>query len=437
MTAMSPMSAPISGPADADATITETPFGRTPVPDDDGGSVPPSSGGGGTPPPFRSGPSGPSGPPPAPVRRLRRSKQDRVAAGLCGGLGRYFGVDPVIFRVLLAVLVLFGGSGIVLYLLGWLAVPDEDAANAPIDKVVDRMRRRSLPFVLVVAGGLFVLWCAIFSWWAPFSLFPAALVVIALMVLLSRRDRATVDATSYPRSGPGSTDEPLDPAGVQLRSWYDETKARSRERRARSRPVRRVTLALLIASVAGLAVADAVHGIPVGTYFWVIGGIALAGLLVGLVTRRTPWLVVLFLLPAAVGIVSFGTSGASVHDGSGDRSWTPASAADVRDQYRLAFGRTTLDLSQVTAGQVTSIRAGSPTKVVQGAGQVRLLIPRTLPVRVEAHIHQGVVTIGGQHRDDGWDVEATYLSPGAAGATSVLTIDVHLTAGQLSISYLD
>ncbi len=56
-------------------------------------------------------------------RRLYRSPDDRVIAGVCGGLGEYFSTDPVILRLILVVLVLFGGSGLILYLLAWVLVP--------------------------------------------------------------------------------------------------------------------------------------------------------------------------------------------------------------------------------------------------------------------------------------------------------------------------
>jgi len=56
-------------------------------------------------------------------RRLYRSPDDRVIAGVCGGLGEYFTTDPVILRLILVVLVLFGGSGLVLYLLAWILIP--------------------------------------------------------------------------------------------------------------------------------------------------------------------------------------------------------------------------------------------------------------------------------------------------------------------------
>lgn len=65
-------------------------------------------------------------------RRLYRSNTQRVFAGICGGLGDYFAVDPVWFRVGFVVLALGGGSGILIYLLMWLIVPPApDGYRAP------------------------------------------------------------------------------------------------------------------------------------------------------------------------------------------------------------------------------------------------------------------------------------------------------------------
>jgi phage shock protein C len=50
--------------------------------------------------------------------RLRRSTDDKVVAGVCGGLGRYFGVDPLFFRLAFVVLAIGGGSGVLLYIVG-------------------------------------------------------------------------------------------------------------------------------------------------------------------------------------------------------------------------------------------------------------------------------------------------------------------------------
>ena len=64
-------------------------------------------------------------PAPAP-RRLKRSSSDRVLGGVCGGLGAYLGVDPIIVRVVAVVLAFFGGAGILFYLAAWLLVPSDD-----------------------------------------------------------------------------------------------------------------------------------------------------------------------------------------------------------------------------------------------------------------------------------------------------------------------
>lgn len=66
-------------------------------------------------------------PPRAPERVLRRSRDDRVIGGVAGGLGRYLGIDPIVVRVAFVVLVLFGGSGVIAYLVGWLVIPEESA----------------------------------------------------------------------------------------------------------------------------------------------------------------------------------------------------------------------------------------------------------------------------------------------------------------------
>ena len=58
-------------------------------------------------------------------KQLRRSRSDRMVAGVSGGLGRYFDVNPVLYRVGFVVLALLGGAGILIYLAAALVIPDE------------------------------------------------------------------------------------------------------------------------------------------------------------------------------------------------------------------------------------------------------------------------------------------------------------------------
>lgn len=55
---------------------------------------------------------------------LRRSRNDRMVAGVCGGLGRFFGISPAWFRLAFLIALIPGGvPGILVYLLMWLIVP--------------------------------------------------------------------------------------------------------------------------------------------------------------------------------------------------------------------------------------------------------------------------------------------------------------------------
>lgn len=58
-------------------------------------------------------------------KQLRRSKTDKMIAGICGGLGKYFGVDPTILRLVFVLLMIFAGTGLLAYLIMWLVIPYE------------------------------------------------------------------------------------------------------------------------------------------------------------------------------------------------------------------------------------------------------------------------------------------------------------------------
>jgi phage shock protein PspC (stress-responsive transcriptional regulator) len=73
----------------------------------------------------------PAGQPERPdPRRLTRSKTDRMIAGVCGGFAAYSGIDATIVRLVMVLLAVLGGTGVLLYLIAWVIVPAEDAAQA-------------------------------------------------------------------------------------------------------------------------------------------------------------------------------------------------------------------------------------------------------------------------------------------------------------------
>jgi phage shock protein C len=124
-----------------------------------------------------------------PERRLWRSNDDRIIAGVCGGLGEYLGVDPVLVRIAAVILVFAGGAGILLYAIGWIAIPEEPelVAGQPAARTEPPERTSGavlLGFVFVVLGAFFLvdeLWPDFLSWQ---YVWPVALIAVGLAILL-------------------------------------------------------------------------------------------------------------------------------------------------------------------------------------------------------------------------------------------------------------
>jgi phage shock protein PspC (stress-responsive transcriptional regulator) len=119
------------------------------------------------------------------VKRLERSSSSRVVAGVSGGLGRYFDLNPAVFRLGFVVLTLLGGAGLLVYLAAVLVIPDEGKEASIAAEVLAERRDRPWPLVglgligvatlvlisrgelwpsagagwfLLLAGGLVILW---------------------------------------------------------------------------------------------------------------------------------------------------------------------------------------------------------------------------------------------------------------------------------------
>jgi phage shock protein C len=73
------------------------------------------------------------------VKKLNRSTDDRWLAGVCGGLAKYFNVDPTLVRVIFVVLALIGLGGVIIYLILWVIIPPEptEEEQEMIDHIID------------------------------------------------------------------------------------------------------------------------------------------------------------------------------------------------------------------------------------------------------------------------------------------------------------
>ncbi len=93
------------------------------------------------------------------MNRLYKSDKDKVFEGVCGGLGEYFNVDPVIIRLMWVVLVIFGGTGIVAYLIAMLIIPNkpehaDEAVKAESKITPETYSNRFWGIIMVIAGVL-------------------------------------------------------------------------------------------------------------------------------------------------------------------------------------------------------------------------------------------------------------------------------------------
>jgi phage shock protein PspC (stress-responsive transcriptional regulator) len=122
---------------------------------------------------------------PGPVGHvLRRSTDDRIIAGVCGGLARYFGVDSTLVRLAFVLLTVAGGGGVLVYLVALILMPEERPGEAVSGPPASSQRREGLWFfagVGLVALGLILLIGELVPW---FDRFFGPLVLIALGVVI-------------------------------------------------------------------------------------------------------------------------------------------------------------------------------------------------------------------------------------------------------------
>jgi phage shock protein PspC (stress-responsive transcriptional regulator) len=441
----------------------------------------PGTDGPGTDGPGTDGPGTPAPPPgpPWPTRpALRRSRSDRMVTGVAGGLGEYFGVDPVIFRVLFAVLSFFGGVGLLLYLACWLLIPERDIQVSALDRGIAQLRQRHVPPWLVIGAGALVLWLGWFSWWAPGPTFPALALIAVLLIVLVRRistppmppgwvrdprphapypwqsaqgqnaaqwqaAQAAQPQPVWPDGQPlmgdgGSETEPLVPPLNDFRrsmsDWYNEAREAKKQRQARRRPIKIAVGLVLLAGLAVIGIADALNRVQFGVYIWFLAGALTIGFLISLAARRTVWGLGLLVLPLIPALIVIGGTKASITDGSGETGRAPTAVTQLHDEQRFA-GDTTLDLTKIDPASLRS----SPERTIsitQAAGRVRLRIPQSMNVVIDGSVHIGDIQVGTSHAVGdyvGGLNTALTVSPPTTATGSALHVKVNLTVGHIQI----
>jgi phage shock protein PspC (stress-responsive transcriptional regulator) len=283
----------------------------------------------------------------ATYRELRRSRSDRMIAGVCGGLGRYFDVNPVFYRVGFVVLTLLGGAGILIYGASLLVIPNEGERDSIAADVLHHHRQR------------------------PLALLGLALVAVAGVALLSHMSFQIHSGTFWA----------FVLVGGALILWSQRRGEPSLNADGTPVPRRRRRLAIALASL---------------------------GVLV---------------LAAIAAVITFVSIYVHLGDGVGDRSYSPATAAALHDEYRLGTGKLSLDLSSLDLpARTTTVDAHL------GIGELEVTVPHDATVRVLGHVSWGDADLLG-HEENGHNVSSD------VGSTEPqLVIDAHVGLGHILVT---
>jgi len=89
------------------------------------------------------------------IKKLHKSEYNKIVFGVCGGMGKYFSIDPLFFRLIFLFGILLGGWGVIIYLVFALVLKKEELSDIPEETEKEEIRRSNS--VAVVAGMLLLL----------------------------------------------------------------------------------------------------------------------------------------------------------------------------------------------------------------------------------------------------------------------------------------
>ena len=325
-----------------------------------------------------------------PARRLYRTRDERVIAGVCGGIARYFNIDPVLVRVGAVALAFLGGAGLLAYLAAVLLIPKEGESGQPPEAP-------SRGLVITGAVLLIVAFCVVLPFrggWGPgWGLVPLGFVALAGLLVwrVASGQRPEGDARAVLRAMA---------LGLAL-------------------------IAFCVVLAIGAAWASAAGGDGVVAGIVIAAGLALiAGAFFGSWAR---WLI----LPALAVALPAGVVAAAnldVRGGTGEVTYRPASSAEVHDSYRLGVGHLVVDLrdARLTPGD-------HRIKVRLGVGGAELLVAPGVCVSINNHVGIGGTSVFNRN---GGGVDAQWTDERSAPeGTPRVVIDGDVGIGALIVHH--
>ena len=404
---------------------------------------------------------------PSPSTTLQRSDDQRIFAGVCGGLGEHFGINAWWFRWAFIILAFFGFAGIAVYIAAWLLIPDEHSTESIAGGWFDGL---DLSDSGTLFGVVLIGVAALIIATSVFHISGAIVIAVAVGIvgfLLYRGD------IRPPTKTPPRTDddviEVIEDGGtvevteVDTVTAPDDKVVESSVSAAAvasvgakpSKPPKppkvkkpgeprsllgRLTMAVMLIVLSCMALvelADIVHFEPYA-YAAAAMGVVAVGLLVGAWVGRAYWLIIIGLLIAPV--LFFSSLLPRVADWSvGDPGYQPTSAAEISEGYDLGVGQLTVDLTQLSDEEIAKVGV---IEASVGMGQLVIRLPFEVGATVDAEVGVGAVT-GGQvfgptvvdsFEYSGVGVDQVFV---IGSPPHDLLLDLEVGMGEISIRYVE
>jgi phage shock protein PspC (stress-responsive transcriptional regulator) len=378
--------------------------------------------------------------------RLQRSREQRIVAGVAGGLGQRFGVSPWWFRAGFIVLSAFGGLGLALYAIGWLLIPQ----NGQLDSIAAQWIGGAdgsdastwIGAGLLALAGLIVLgWIGVFDsavfWAALLFLIGVMLYRGDLKIGSGNRQVPTDPDPPTPGSDPDSPeagpDQTIEPDAIE--GGGDEPPPSARQdpvpdpasppspKKPRS-IVGRLTFGAVLLVLGAMALSDALGWIDPSFADYVAAtiGVIGVGLLAGVVWGRSIALIVVGLLLLPLLFFSRFVP-LNLNGEVGEVRYAPTTISQVQPEYRLAAGELRLDLSEV------DLVGGTLNVLVEvGAGEVIIDLPPNAGFDIDASVGIGELRLLARH-DTGIGIVSRVTEAG----DGKLILEINLGAGSVGV----
>ncbi|GMQ98377.1 MAG: hypothetical protein BMS9Abin17_0886 [Acidimicrobiia bacterium] len=338
--------------------------------------------------------------------RVTRSVDDKIIAGVCGGLAEQFGINAWWFRWSFIILTFFGFAGVFLYVLSWILIPketDDDSVAAGWMEGLDFTDVGTIfGVVLIGIAGVIVL-NRIFN---VSSALIAAGVLGLVGVLLYRGDLRSGNSQRYASAdeSDGSPEvEPVDSAssdsadsvsgaGTTVASSV-ATKPPRPKKVKKPRPPKsmlgRLTMAAVLITLSTMTLVALVGWFTFQPVDYLAAGMGIIaiGLLLGAWIGRARWLIVIGIL--LTPWLFFAALIPSISEWSvGDPNYRPQTVVEVQDEYSLTLGELAIDLTDLSEQDLASI--GSIEASV-GSGTLEVRVPLGVGVLVRAEVGLGTI----------------------------------------------